>query len=188
MNSFCALVLTLSLMQLLRRERLNQPGNLRPLPVTQCLFLIVFLTTNSLRSATNSIPCTGELSFLATNHTLTRSACRSQDWTVQNAARVRGDKTWQTLVELAADALICATGGFEGMQQRASAAAASAAAHAPAPALAASRPFCPVHKLPVFAEPFAVLKKSPSSAPSFNVELDSSSLSRFVYNKACKCK
>jgi hypothetical protein len=146
----------------------------------------LFVTTNSHLSATNSIPITGEQAFLATDHTLTRSAHRSQDWAVQNAARVRDDKTWQTLVSLAADALICASGGIEGRQQRAAAAAPAAAAPAHAPA--ASRPSCPVHKLPVFAQPFAVLKKSPSSAPSFTVELDASSLSRFVYNKAWKCK
>ena len=89
------------------------------------------------------------------------------------------------LVTVAADALICATGGFVTTSKTHVTAAAAPAAAA---AAAASHPLCPVQKIPVFAETFAALKKIQSTTPSVNVELDTSHLSAFVYNKACMCK
>jgi hypothetical protein len=94
---------------------------------------------------------------------------RRKDWNTQNASRIRNCDTWKTLVKIAADALICATGGFA------------------RESTTAALPY-PLQKLPIFTVPFATLKKSPSSVPSLTVEVDAKNLSDFVYNAACQCK
>ena len=141
--------------------------------------------SHSCHSARNSTIGTGEPAVIDSHQTLSRSVCRCEDWNTQNASRVGDSRNWNMLVSVAADALICATGGFVTTSKTQVTAAAAPAAAA---AAAASHPLCPVQKVPVFAEPFAALKKSQSTTPSVNVELDTSFLSAFVYNKACMCK
>jgi hypothetical protein len=129
----------------------------------------IFFTIYSYFSATKWTRNDGDSPPTKTNATLSLFVRRRKDWNIQNAQRIRDCETWKTLVKIAADALICATGGF---------ARESTAAALP----------CPVQKLPVFTVPFATLKKSPSSVPSLTVAVDAKNLSDFVYNAACQCK
>ena len=98
---------------------------------------------------------------------------RSQDWQIQNTSCIRDSQKWKMLVSVAADALICATGGFANADML------------PPPHSTAA-----LEKLPVFAQPFSAVKKMPSSCVPilYHNETDCSFLSKFMYNKACQCK
>jgi hypothetical protein len=77
------------------------------------------------------------------------------------------------LVSVAADALICATGGF-----------------ANADMLPPPHPTAALEKLPIFAQPFSAVKKMPSSSVPiiYQYQTDCKFFSDFIYNKACQCK
>lgn len=98
--------------------------------------------------------------------------CRQQDWQIQNITRTRHNRKWQMLVSMAADALICSTGGFVN-------ASGDSSAEYP------GRSSCCLQTLSVFAEPFSELK---TRIPSMSAEIDSRNFSDFIYNKAYQCK
>ena len=105
--------------------------------------------------------------FACTRHT-SHHACftlhRQGPWNVQNF-ETRGTRQWKTLAAVAADALICATGGFPSEVHN-------------------------VQLLPVFAQPFSTLKKMPHTqgAAQLFKEDDADNLSAFLYETACQCK